>query len=157
MPFQPLPDKGPKRPGSSDFGLWVIRFLTAATFFYYQLGNLLGKAKAHVWEKEEWDLVTKFTELGLPVPGIIAAAFVLLLLLALVAIVIGIFTRINAIVLLVLTAAILIIPLDLSSSLTPQTLVLYITVFLGLALGGAGRASLDYRLAGRRKKKSGNG
>jgi len=33
---------------------------------------------------------------------------------------------------------------------------LYIAVFLGLVLGGPGKASLDYRLAGRKKKTSGN-
>lgn len=155
MPFQPLPDNGPKRPGSTDIGLLVIRFFTAATFGYYQLLDLLGEARARVWEKAEWSLVDRFVELGLPVPGVLAPAFVILLLVVLLAIVIGIFTRINALILFLLSAAILIVPLDLSPSLTPQALVLYLTVFVALALGGAGKASLDYRLAGRKKRKTG--
>lgn len=157
MPFQPLPDKGPKRPGPPDFGLLVIRVLTVATFSYYQLLELLGEAKGRVWEKAEWDLVDQFQELGLPSPAVLSVVFVILLLIALISIVIGIFTRINALVLLVIMAGILMVPITFSPSLTPQTLVLYIAVFLGLALGGAGKASLDHRLAGRRKKKSGAG
>jgi uncharacterized membrane protein YphA (DoxX/SURF4 family) len=156
MPFQPIPDKGPKRPGSSDIGLFVIRLLTAVTFSYYQLLGLLSKAKNHVWDKAEWDLVTKFLELGIPVPGVLATVFVTLLLLSIIGIVVGIFTRFNALFLLLSTIAILIVPFSLAPSLTPQALVLYIAVFLGLLLGGSGKASLDYRLAGRKKKKAGN-
>ena len=85
----------------------------------------------------------------------LATAFVIILLLSLIAIVIGIFTRINALILLLATIAILIVPLSLSPSLTPQTLVLYITVFLGLVLGGPGKASLDYGLpVGKRKNRA---
>ena len=43
--------------------------------------------------------------------------------------------------------------LNLSPTLNPQTLALYLGVFLGLACGGAGRISLDHLLAGRRARK----
>lgn len=154
MPFQPLPDNGPQRTAASDVGLFVVRLFTAVTFFYYQLIEQLGQARNYFWEKAEWDLVNQFTDKGLPLPGVLAVAFVIVFALSLAATTVGIFTRINALILLVLAGAILILPLDLSLSLNPQALVLYIGAFLGLALGGAGRASLDYRLAGRKSKKT---
>ncbi|MEM9017534.1 MAG: DoxX family protein [Verrucomicrobiota bacterium] len=153
MPFQPLPDTGPGKPTPSDFGLFVIRFLVAVIFFYYELKDLLTGAFRHVWEKAEWPLSDLLEERGLPFPEFIAAAFLLVLTLALIGIAIGIFTRVNSILLLLLFGLVLFLPLELSPSLNPQAISLYLVVFLGLALGGAGRASLDHALSGRKKKK----
>tara|TARA_R110000850_G_scaffold255885_2_gene381764 strand:- start:1149 stop:1613 length:465 start_codon:yes stop_codon:yes gene_type:complete len=152
MPFQPLPDKGPGKPNSSDFGLFIVRSISAAAFVYYQLLDQLSLARLFVWDKAEWDLANQLNELGLPVPGVLSVALIILLLIAFLGIVVGIFTRINALILLFLTAFIFIVPLNLSPTLTPQTLVLYLALFLGLAFGGAGRVSLDFLMAGKRIK-----
>jgi len=66
---------------------------------------------------------------------------------------VGIFTRINAFVLVLLSGVILLAPIILSATLNPQTLALYIGLFAGLAFGGGGRLSLDYALANRRERR----
>lgn len=155
MPFQPLPDNAPPKPELSDAGLLVVRATAVLAFLYYQLAGMLDAARSYIWERTEWDLGDRFAELGLPFPGPIAVAFTVVVAAALAGILVGIFTRINALILLVASAAILFLPLELSPSLTPQASLLYLGVFFGLALGGAGRLSLDYRLAGRKARKRG--
>lgn len=153
MPFQPLPDTGPEKPKSSDFGLLVIRVLAAATFFYYQLFDQLKLASSYVWEKERWDVMDQLAKEGLHYSGPIAVAMIAALTLSFVGLVAGVFTRINALVLLVLTGFIFITPLELSKTLNPQSLALYLSIFLAFACGGAGRISLDYFMAGKKAKR----
>jgi uncharacterized membrane protein YphA (DoxX/SURF4 family) len=150
MPFHPLPDTGPEKPKSSDFGLLLIRVLTAATFFYYQLFDQLGFAKKFIWEKESWDLIDQLNTEGLHYTGPIAVILVAALTLSFLGLVAGVFTRINALVLLVITGFVFITPLELSPTLNPQSLALYLSLFLAFAIGGAGRVSLDFFMAGKK-------
>ncbi|MEM1441746.1 MAG: hypothetical protein AAGF67_05355 [Verrucomicrobiota bacterium] len=154
MPFQPLPDTGPEKPKASDFGLFVIRFLATATFFYYQLAGQLFQTWKFIWEKADWDLANQLSEKGLHYAGPISAIMILAMTLSFFGIVFGIFTRINALILLVLSLFVLITPLELSPTLNPQSLAVYLCLFLGLSLGGAGRVSLDYFLAGKKARKN---
>lgn len=154
MPFHPLPENSPdEKPRSADLGLLVIRVFSAASFLYYQLLDQLQLAWNHVWSQAEWDLAAQLAEKSIPFPGIVSAAVTLAGAVAFLGIAAGIFTRINGIVLFLLTGVALLLPVTLSTSLTPQALVLYLAVFLALALGGAGRFSLDHLLAGRKAKK----
>lgn len=153
MPFQPLPDTGPAKPTASDFGLALIRLLTSTTFLYYQLFDQLMSLKQYVWDKAEWDLAAQLAERGLHYSGPIAAVMIIAMTLSFLALVVGIFTRINALVLLVITGFIFITPLELSTTLNPQSLALYLSIFLAFACGGAGRVSLDYFLAGKKAKR----
>ncbi len=153
MPFQPLPDSGPEKPKSSDFGLALVRLLSSAIFFYYQLADQLMSAKKFIWEKVEWDLAEQLAGKGLHYSGSIASAIILAMALSFLGLVFGIFTRVNALVLLVITGFIFITPLELSTTLNPQALALYLSIFLAFACGGAGRVSLDYFLAGKKAKR----
>ncbi len=89
----------------------------------------------------------------MPYPGPVGIGMIVLFGFGYVAILLGFFTRINAIILFVLTGFVLFAPLELSVQLTPQSLVLYLTVLLALIFGGAGYFSLDYLLVGRRVRK----
>lgn len=100
-----------------------------------------------------WELIHGIATLGLPMPAAIGVTLVLLLTTALIDFTVGIFTRINTTILFGLTAFTLIGPLHLSPSLNPQSLVLYLTLFLALACGGAGRVSLDYLLPQKKTEK----
>ena len=153
MPFQPLTETGPDRPGFTDLGLLILRFVAVFSFVYYQLIDQLGNARSYVWDKVEWDLSERFTDLELPFPGILASVYIAIFAICLFSVLVGFFTRINALILVVLAAAALVAPLELSSRLNPQTLVVYLAVFLTLAVGGAGKLSLDYFLAGRKARK----
>lgn len=154
MPFHPQPDSGPDKPAGPDFGLLAIRLIAASAFFYYQLAGQLGSLLRFVWQREEWTLVEQLADFDLPFPRLLAPAVILLLAIALLGAALGIFTRINALVLSLLTTFVLLAPVILysapdappsllSPSLNPQSLVLYLAVFLGFAIGGAGKVSLD--------------
>lgn len=153
MPFQPLQDSDPDKPRLADLGLLVIRLLAVATFAYYQLVHQFHFAVDYLWDGAEWDLVGQLAERGLPYADIVASASVGLQIATLLGVVLGIFTRINALFFALMMGFILFSAINLSSSLNPQALALYLTIFLGLACGGAGRLSLDHLLAGRRARK----
>ncbi len=153
MSFQPLPDTGPEKPHSPDVALFLIRVIAALAFFYYQFYEQVRHAIDFVWSKTEWDLVTQLADKGLPAPNILTVVLVALMAIALVAIALGIFSRINGLIAAIITGFILVAPIDLSTLLHPQALVLYLAVFIGITLGGAGKLSLDYRLAGRKAKR----
>ena len=152
MPFQPLQDSDPDKPCLADLGLLVIRLLAVATFTYYQLNRQFHLAVDHLWEGADWDLVSQLADRGLPSPDLIAAA-VGIQIVTLLGVVLGIFTRINAFLFTLMIGFLLFSAIDLSPSLNPQALALYLAIFLGLACGGAGRLSLDHLLAGRRARK----
>ncbi|MEM9282950.1 MAG: hypothetical protein AAGA96_14070 [Verrucomicrobiota bacterium] len=153
MPFSPLPEQSSDKPKSSDFGLFLIRCISVLAFFYYQLIDQLNQARLFIWEKAEWRLVDQIAEMGLPLPGVIATVFILLLAVSLLGLAGGIFTRINALILFALTTLALISPIDLSATLNRQAIVLYLALFLSLACGGAGRVSLDFFMTRRARKK----
>jgi uncharacterized membrane protein YphA (DoxX/SURF4 family) len=153
MPFQPLPDTGPEKPHLSDLGLLLIRVITVAIFFYYQMGHQLSLGIDFIWDAGEWDLVTQLTDKGFPAPSVLALSSVAVLTISLLGVLLGIFTRINALILALLSGVILLAPIILSTTLNPQSLALYVGLFAGLACGGGGRLSLDYALANRRERR----
>ena len=153
MPFQPLQDSDPDKPRLADFGLFVIRAFSAATFFYYQLWNLLGEAVSHAWDAAQWDLVGQLSERGLPMPDVIAVAAVGLLAVALLGVFLGFFSRFNALLFFLMTGFVLFSAINLSPTLNPQALALYLAIFAGFACGGGGRLSLDHLLADRRARR----
>jgi uncharacterized membrane protein YphA (DoxX/SURF4 family) len=72
---------------------------------------------------------------------------------ALAGVVSGLFTRISAFLALLVVGFLFFSGVALSATLNPQALVLYLSIFAGLACGGGGRLSLDHLLAGRRARK----
>jgi uncharacterized membrane protein YphA (DoxX/SURF4 family) len=67
--------------------------------------------------------------------------------------VVGIFSRVNALVLTVLVGFAFVGHLEFSRMLNVQSAVLYLVVFLGLLWAGGGRISLDHLLSGRRSRR----
>jgi uncharacterized membrane protein YphA (DoxX/SURF4 family) len=153
MSFQPLPDTGPEKPKLADFGLFVIRSLTVAAFFYYQLASHLISAKSFIWDVGEWDLVAQLEAKGLPMPDIFAVSATILLAISLLGVGLGFFTRFNSLLATLIIGFVLIAPITLSATLNPQTLALYLAVFAGLTFGGAGRLSLDNALQNHRERR----
>jgi len=163
MPFHPLPESGPSKPVGSDFGLLATRLIVAIAFLYYQLAGQLRSLLRFVWDREEWALVERFRDFDLPFPQLLAPAVILVFTVALLGMALGVFARINSLALFLLMVFVLVAPVIVSSapeapppllspSLNPQSLVLYLAVFLGLAIGGAGRVSLDHLFASRKAR-----
>jgi uncharacterized membrane protein YphA (DoxX/SURF4 family) len=153
MPFQPLQDSDPDRPRPADLGLLVIRVFTVAAFTYYQLADQLRLALGHLWDATDWDLVTQLTDRGSPAPSAAAAIATGLCAANLLGLLFGFFTRINALLLVLMTGFVLFSAISLSPTLNPQALSVYLGVFAGFSCGGAGKLSLDFVLAGRRARR----
>ena len=152
MPFQFSKNQNPESPLAPDFSLLIIRVITVLALGYYQIFSHLKSVWELLWEQKEWALIAQIEALKLPFPSAITTALILLLLLSMIALVIGIFTRINALVLLILLGFVLVAQLRLSLSLNPQTLVLYIGIMFALIFSGGGRFSLDFFLASRKAR-----
>ena len=154
MAFQALHDPAPERSASSDVGLLLIRLLPALAFVYYQLAAQLRLAADHVWDGTGWELVDELAAIGAPSPELAAPVGLGILAAALGGVVAGLFTRLSALLALLVVGFLLFTGVGLSTSLVPQTLVLYLSVLAGLACGGGGRLSLDHLLAGRRRRRA---
>lgn len=151
MAFQALHDPAPERSVSSDLGLLLIRLLPALAFFYYQLAAQLRRAADYVWDGTSWELIDELGALGAPSPELAAIVGLGVMTAALGGIVAGLFTRLSALLSLFVVGFLLFTGVGLSTSLVPQTLVLYLSVLAALAFCGGGRLSLDHLLAGRRR------
>ncbi len=153
MSFQLLQDSDPERPRLADLGLLAIRLSSVATFAYYQLADQLGQAVGHLWDESGWSLVDQLAERDLPVPGMVAPLAVALMSTTLLGVLLGFFTRLNALLFALMIGFVLLSAITLSPTLNPQSLALYLGVFAGFACGGGGRLSLDHLLAGRRARR----
>lgn len=153
MSFQLLQDSDPDRPRLADLGLLTIRFFSVAIFVYYQLANQFEQAIDHVWDEAAWSLVDQFAERGLPAPGMLAPLATVLMATSLLGVLLGFFTRLNALLFALMTGFALLSAISLSPTLNPQALALYLGIFAGFACGGGGRFSLDHLLAGRRARR----
>jgi uncharacterized membrane protein YphA (DoxX/SURF4 family) len=137
----------------SDFGLLIIRLLVVAAFTYYQLADQLALAHGYLWDANGWNLIAQLSERGVPAPPIVATVATGLCAANLLGLLFGFFTRINALLLVLMTGFVLFSAISLSPTLNPQALSVYLGVFAGFSCGGAGKLSLDFVLAGRRARR----
>jgi len=124
MLFQPIQDSNPDRPRLADLGLLVIRLFAVATFAYYQLARQFHFAVDFLWDGADWELVGQLAGRGFSSPEGIAVATVGLQIVTLLGVVLGIFTRISALLFALMTGFVLFTPITLSPSLNPQALAL---------------------------------
>lgn len=130
----------------------VLRFSAGLTMIFFQAWHQSIRAWSYVWDKQSWSLVDQFSELGFAYSGFIATSLIVLCTVLSIGLITGIYTRICAFLLLVLMIFILIVPAELSGSLSVQTLLLYAGVSISLMLSGGGRISLDHLLTKRKGK-----
>jgi len=134
-----------------DFWLLALRLATAFCLIYFQAWEQIKMAWAFVWEKVPWTLVDQMSTASLPAPNILAPLLIFLLLTVAIALGFGFLSRMISLIGLLLCGFILIAQLELSPTLTGQTLVLYCSILLVMVFAGGGRISLDALLTGRKK------
>ncbi len=152
MPFHFSKTQPSEHISGLDFGLLVIRVITVITLGYYQIFGHLKSAWGYLWEQTDWALVDHIQNLSLPSPPTISVALIFVITLCMLGLLIGIFTRINAFILLLLLGLVLVSQLRLSASLNPQALVLFLGILMALILSGGGKFSLDSLLASRKAR-----
>jgi len=133
-----------------DFWLLALRLVSAFCLIYFQAWDQIKMAWAFVWEKVPWELVDQLTAASFPAPTILAPLLIFLLLVVAVALGFGFLSRIVSLMGVLICGLVLTTKLELSSTLTSQTLVLYCSVLLVLVFAGGGRISLDTLLTRRK-------
>ena len=93
-----------------------------------------------VWDNQPWGFVDMIAGAGMPLPAVIAPAYILITSLAILALVIGLVTRLSAIVLTIL--AVLAFPTAYAVNFA-ETSLLYMLIFGAIVLLGPGILSLD--------------
>lgn len=152
MPFRFSNNKNAETPRAPDFALLIIRVISMVALGYYQIFNHIKSVWEFLWEQKNWELITQVEKLGIPFPTAIAVTLIFLILLSMIGIFIGIFTRVNALFLFVLLGFVLVAPILLSHSLNPQTILLYLGMLFALVFSGGGQFSLDKFLAMRKAR-----
>ena len=136
----------------NDLGLLTLRFVTGLPMLFFQGWHQSFRAWAYVWDNKSWPLIEQFEKFGFAIPGFFATTLVIACTLCSLALLLGLYTRFNALLLLVLMLFILIVPVELSGNLNVQTLLLYAGLSLTLLFFGSGRISLDHLLTRRKRK-----
>ena len=144
-----------RRIGGVDFWLLGIRILVSVPIVYFQSRDQAFQAWGFVWEQKAWPLSDTIAALGLPQSNVISVTLIFLLLSAPLGLLLGFITRLNALVLVIALAFVLISRLDetLSLTLNPQSLLLYLGMGVILSLSGGGLLSFDALLTRRRHEK----
>lgn len=153
--ISPAEDVASRKVAGADFWLLGIRILVSLPLIYFQSWKQATQAWGFVWENQPWTVADEIVALGLPQSPVISVLLIFLLLAAPFGVLIGFITRINALVLILTLGFVLIGQLDetLSTTLNPQTLLLYLGMALILSLAGGGMLSLDALLTRRRHEK----
>jgi len=126
------------------WGHFLFRVLAGMMIFNFHGMHKLKGWIAYVRHGTPWQLADEVAGMHLPAPVVLAFAATMVQLVCPVFVVFGLFTRINALLLVgVLGVAIF---QNLRAGRDPQLAILYTLVVIALAFIGGGKCSLDARL-----------
>ena len=126
-----------------DFSLLLIRVVTALTLIFFHAYSELIDAWRGVWYEDKWPLLDTVAALGLPAPVAVAATAAIALALACTGLILGLVTRISALVIGVLAAGSLFIAMGSAEAFGAETSVLYLLLAAVLFLRGSGMFGID--------------
>jgi putative oxidoreductase len=143
-----LKTPGPDHPVSAA-GLLLLRVVTGGLVFIIHGWHKLPGGLAYFRDGTSWPLAAEIAEIGLPAPVLAASFATAVQFVAAPLLVLGLGTRIVAILLTAVLAGA--VAQNLLSGRDPQLALLYVTNATVLALMGGGRFSVDAVLARKRK------
>jgi len=126
-----------------DLGNLILRVVIGASMIiFHSWGKIVGMV--NFLNGKHWKFVDTVQMMGLPLPVLFAIIATLIEFIASILIILGLFTRISAIGLaLVMLFAIY---LHIITKTSVELALIYLSVFVFLALAGAGKFSLDARI-----------
>jgi len=126
-----------------DLGNLILRVVTGVSMIiFHSWGKIVGMV--NFLNGKHWKFVDTVQTMGLPLPVLFAIIATLIEFIASILIILGLFTRISAIGLaLVMLFAIY---LHIITKTSVELALIYLSVFVFLALAGAGKFSLDARI-----------
>jgi putative oxidoreductase len=124
-----------------DLGNLILRVVTGASvIIFHSWARVVGMVK-FLGSGKHWGFIDMLQKVGLPLPGFFAILVVLVEFIGSIFIILGLFTRISAIGLaLVLIFAIY---FQIVTKASVELSLIYLSIFIFLALAGAGKFSLD--------------
>ncbi|MEN2998301.1 MAG: DoxX family protein [Brevinematia bacterium] len=127
----------------ADLGILILRIVSGITMaLFHGWGKLLGII--NFLSGKEWKFVDKVANLGLPLPGLFAILTGLIEFLCSILLLLGLFTRINA--LLLTSVMIVALYYNIRSGNPYELTLLYLAIFISLLILGGGKYSLDHLL-----------
>ncbi len=130
---------------ATTFGHFFFRVAAGAMIFYIHGLHKLEGWIAYLQHGTPWELAKEVTEMHMPAPLASAVAATLVQFICSLFVIVGLFTRLNALLLLgALSGAIL---QNLLAGRDPQLAILYTLVVLTIAFMGGGKFSLDAKMA----------
>jgi len=126
-----------------DLGNLILRVVTGASMIiFHSWGKIVGMV--NFLNGKHWKFVDTVQMMGLPLPVLFAIIATLIEFIASILIILGLFTRISAIGLaLVMLFAVY---FHIITKTSVELALIYLSVFVFLALAGAGKFSLDARI-----------
>jgi putative oxidoreductase len=126
-----------------DLGNLILRVVTGASMIiFHSWGKIVGMV--NFLNGKHWKFVDTVQMMGLPLPVLFAIIATLIEFIASILIILGLFTRISAIGLaLVMLFAVY---FHIITKTSAELALIYLSVFVFLALAGAGKFSLDARI-----------
>jgi putative oxidoreductase len=126
-----------------DLGNLILRVVTGASMIiFHSWGKIVGMV--NFLNGKHWKFVDTVQMMGLPLPVLFAIIATLIEFIASILIILGLFTRISAIGLaLVMIFAVY---FHIITKTSVELVLIYLSVFVFLALAGAGKFSLDARI-----------
>jgi putative oxidoreductase len=126
-----------------ELGNLILRVVTGVSMIiFHSWGKIVGMV--NFLNGKHWKFVDTVQMMGLPLPVLFAIIATLIEFIASILIILGLFTRISAIGLaLVMLFAIY---LHIITKTSAELALIYLSVFVFLALAGAGKFSLDARI-----------
>jgi len=149
MPIVPNSPSAPI-PGaaSRDAASLIVRVVAGLSMILYNSWLLVLQGWDYLWHKGEWTLLQVVIDLGLPVPTVSACVIASIFFFGSIFLMVGVFGRITAIVLLLATELGFYFALREGAIAYVELSILYATLYLLNIVLGSGRYSLDRLLAG---------
>jgi len=129
---------------SRQLGLLLLRLTAGGSLLYWHAGGQIPAAWSHIWHKTPWELPGQLASLGFPLPLPLAILAILLVLLGALGLVVGLLTRLSAILLGIITGLTALLYFHYPAILEPA--ILLSGLCFALCLTGPGTFAIDHLL-----------
>ena len=151
-PVMPIVPNSPTAPipgaGSRDAACLIVRVVAGLTMILYNSWLMVQQGWNFLWNKGDWALLQAVTDLGFPLPTISACVIAAIFFFGSIFLILGVFGRATAIVLLLTTELGFYFALREGAVAYVELSILYATLYLLNIVLGSGRYSADRFLAG---------
>jgi uncharacterized membrane protein YphA (DoxX/SURF4 family) len=138
---------------SRDVACLVVRVIAGLSMILYNSWLMVDQGWEHLWREGEWMLLNVVTNLGLPMPVVVACVIASIYFFGSIFLILGVFGRVTSALLLITTEIGCYLALRGGAIAYVELSLLYGTLYVLHLILGSGRISLDQVLAGIGRKR----